>query len=91
MYYNIIIPVFFCTVQHLVKNPVRESRESMKSATLMYVLYPQYVFSCHTFFMQPCPDGACDFRDIQCAATDGTSFSGRFHAWEVFTGPSTYM
>ena len=57
----------------------------------MFLLCLQCVQLSHFIHnIQPCPDGAADFREVQCAATDGVSFNGRFHAWELFTGQCTY-
>ena len=56
----------------------------------MFLLYLHCVQLSHFILnLQPCPDGTPDFRDVQCAATDGVSFNGRFHAWELFTGLCT--
>ena len=40
-----------------------------------------------TSLLQACPDGAPDFRDVQCADTNILPFNGEFYRWEAFTGP----
>ena len=60
----------------------------MKSVIQMYVLLELNPLCIYLSLkhIQECPDGAHDFRDIQCAATDNVLFDGKFHSWESFNG-----
>ena len=40
--------------------------------------------------MQACPDGAVDFRDVQCADTNDILFFEELLAWESFEGQCMY-
>ena len=76
-------------MQSLVEGSVRESQGNMKSAIQMYVLLESFtncIFSCHS---QACPDGAVNFRDVQCADTNDTPFGGELLTWESFKGECT--
>lgn len=62
------------------------SREYEVCNTDVCLRLPQHTYCYNYSYFQPCPNGTRNFRDVQCSATDGVSFNGRFHAWEVFTG-----
>jgi len=40
--------------------------------------------------LQPCPDDAENFRDVQCANTNDIPFNGVLYSWEAFTGPGEH-
>ena len=41
-------------------------------------------------YLQACPDGAVDFRDVQCADTNDILFDGELLTWESFEGQCVY-
>ena len=56
------------------------------------VFYSLYELQCHCIIcvalplQQECPNGADDFRKIQCSEYNTIPFRGRFFSWVPFTG-----
>ena len=89
-----VITVLYYTVQHLVGAGFceGESREYEVCNTDVCFYCVCNVFSCHTLFTkysQFLMELLTLAGEVQCAATDGVSFNGQFHAWELFTGQCT--